>query len=177
MKKVRIKITIGVLIVFCLVIVFFKFIPTKQKETNSKTVEPEGQKTITRVLPDRPDTRRMVVSSKNEQVTVEKPSLPPVSFKNKADNSQAPVGGPVRDVQWEEQRASSLLKVVTLHFRRAQREPEYYKTMIEFSRKIFEEFPDSEEALQARELLKEVPGKYLEKYGVTDEELGVFGNI
>jgi hypothetical protein len=180
------RITIGVLIVFCLVVIFKLVLPTKQEELNSKIVEPEVQKTITKVLPDRPrpNARRIITSGKSKGKTVEKPPFPPKSkagsviiqksVEDKADASQE---GPVRDVRWEQQRASSLLQVVSSHYGRAQRDPKYYKTMVEFARKIFEEFPDSEEAMEARELLREVPVEYLKKYGVTDKELSVNDNI
>ncbi|MHC4123348.1 MAG: hypothetical protein ACYSSI_07230 [Planctomycetota bacterium] len=177
-KDVYIKVTVGVLIVFCLVVIFKLVLPTKQEELNSTRVEPEVQETITKVLPDRPrpDAKRIMASSKSKGGTVEKPPFPPKSKassviiqKSVEDKVDASQEGPVRDVRWEQQRASSLLKVVRLHYRRAQRDPKYYKTMVEFSRKIFKELPDSEEAVQARELLKNMPEEYLKKYGVTDK--------
>ena len=40
------------------------------------------------------------------------------------------------------------------------------------ARQVLEEFPNTEYAQQARELLRRVPSRWKERHGLTDEELG-----
>lgn len=48
-----------------------------------------------------------------------------------------------------------------------------YKRMVEYCRQIIKRFPTTPEALMARKMLAEVPENERERYGITDEELGL----
>ena len=73
----------------------------------------------------------------------------------------------------EQLQADKLLQAVKLQYSLARKSPITYKKMVDFCRELLTKFPNSQQAEEARELLRRMPKRYRELYKVTNEELGL----
>ncbi len=71
-------------------------------------------------------------------------------------------------------RADNLLRSAQMHIEESRKlRMKNPKKGIEDARQVLKEFPNTESAQQARELLRRVPSRWKERHNITDEELGV----
>jgi len=100
-----------------------------------------------------------------------KPVVPPVSA---APSVVAPTAQ-YKELSEEEQiRAEQLLGPTRdLFMKTGKKHITTYKNGVEMCRKVMRDFPDTKYAEEARMLLRQVPENQRERYGITDQELGL----
>ncbi|MHC4124537.1 MAG: hypothetical protein ACYSSI_13255 [Planctomycetota bacterium] len=164
MDNFWVKIGVFAVVVVGLVIAVKVFFPSgknkvEQVEFEQTEKEPQAVKT-TKVLEDepvsgRPPRRKMI--ERSEDPTAPQPKPKPEARLNPEEKLQA----------------DKLLQAVRLQYSLARRSPVSFKKMVDFCRELFKQFPDSQQAEEARELLRRMPKKYRDLYKVTSEELGL----
>lgn len=164
MNNFWIKIGVFAVIVVGLVVVVKVFSPSgesrvEQVDFKQTEKEPQGVNTTKALkdeqVPQRPPRKKMIERSKD-------PTAP------------QPVPKPeVRLAPEEQLQADKLLQAIKLQYSLARKSPVTYKKMVDFCRELFAKFPNSQQAEEARELLRRMPKRYRNLYKVTNEELGL----
>lgn len=102
-------------------------------------------------------------SPKTEQVVVQKPKPKP-EFK---------------ELSLEDEVQAGKLFNLAVQERKLGRLPGVklgYKNMVDHCREIIQRWPDSEYAVKARRMLRDIPQRYRKRYNITDEEIDL-GNL
>jgi len=121
------------------------------------------------VDPNRPvsDPKKIVadpnnpVADPNTPVKTERPARPRAEFED----------FPTQSIE-EGVRADKLLALAQMKIKESTKLRSNPKQGIEACRQILAEFPNTQYAQQARELLRQVPERYQKMNNITDEELG-----
>lgn len=86
--------------------------------------------------------------------------------------AEKPVDFPTQSLE-DEIRAEKLLQSAQMHIEESRKlRMKNPKQGIEDARKVLSEFPNTEYAQKARDLLRRVPDRWKNQYNITDEELG-----
>jgi len=100
----------------------------------------------------------------NTPPKAERPVMPPVS-KQSSDF-------PTQSLE-DQLRADNLLRAAQMHIEESRKlHMKNPKQGIEAARQVLKEFPNTESAQRARELLRRVPDRWKKRHSITDEELG-----
>ncbi|MCD6175961.1 MAG: TlpA family protein disulfide reductase [Planctomycetes bacterium] len=106
-----------------------------------------------------------VMNSPNRQAKPERLAPPSPATKRSSDF-------PTQSLE-NQVRAENLLRSAQMHIEESRKlRMKNPKQGIEDARRVLTEFPNTEHAQKARELLRRVPDRWKKKHGITDEELG-----
>ncbi len=136
-------------------------------------LEKQNQSTKARNTAPPMFTRRQPLADPNKPASkkpVAEPNSPAKSTPSKKPPAE-PAESPTLTLE-DQIRAEKLLQLAQMEIEKSLKLRSNPKRGIEACRKILAQFPNTQYAQQARELLRQVPKRYQEMNDITDEELG-----